>query len=79
MERVVASPVVPRMQSPSVPLSRWNWRRVRRANISTAPLAVKGVMRATKLPLPRGVKSSVLEEERGWVLMVAFLEMKLCC
>jgi hypothetical protein len=50
-----ASPVVPRMQSPSVPDWRWNWRRVRSWGISMEPVGVIGVIRATKLPCLIGV------------------------
>jgi hypothetical protein len=49
-----ASPVVPRMQSPSVWFSLWNWRIVRRDGMSTSPLGRKGVTSATVDPCLSG-------------------------
>ena len=50
MVRRDASPVVPRMQRPSVWNSTWNCRMRRREGKSIFPVGVKGVISATVQP-----------------------------
>jgi len=52
-----ASPVVPRIQMPSVWDSMWSWSRRRREGKSILPVGVMGVIRATVLPALIGLIS----------------------
>ena len=50
-ESIEVSPVEPMISTAEVPLSSWNFSRVRNAAKSTEPSLLNGVMRATNEPV----------------------------